>query len=135
MKILLDTHILVWMHTDDTRLTSKVLEYVMSPQNTVYYSSVSIWESEIKHNTHPEDFPFSGRDLDLLSRKANLDCLLMKPEHAFELGSLIYSDKAPQKHKDPFDRLLICQAKVENMLFLTHDCLIPYYNEACVVFV
>lgn len=63
----------------------------------------------MKYNLHPEDFPFSGRELNALS------------------------EKAPQKHKDPFDKILICQAKVEDMLFLTHDHLILYYNESCVV--
>ena len=49
------------------------------------------------------------------------------------LDTLSYSDKASRVHKDPFDRLLICQAKSENMLFLTHDELIPFYNESCII--
>jgi PIN domain nuclease of toxin-antitoxin system len=133
MRILVDTHILVWMHTFDRRLSSKAIDFIMDPNNSIYYSAVSIWESEMKYNLHPEDFPFSGRELNALSEKANLNCLLLEPEHTFALGSLVYSEKAPQKHKDPFDKILICQAKVEDMLFLTHDHLIPYYNESCVV--
>lgn len=42
--------------------------------HSIYYSAVSIWESEMKHNLHPEDFPFSGRELNALSEKANLNC-------------------------------------------------------------
>jgi PIN domain nuclease of toxin-antitoxin system len=133
MKILVDTHVLVWMHTDDHRLTPKILDIVMNPNNSVYFSAISIWESEMKYILHPDDFPFSGKELHTLSISANLNCLLLKPEHTFALGTLVYSEDAPQKHKDPFDRMLICQAKVENMLFLTHDHLIPYYNESCVV--
>ena len=49
------------------------------------------------------------------------------------LDTLYYSPKAPQTHKDPFDRILICQAKAESMLLMTHDSLIPYYNEPCVL--
>lgn len=53
--------------------------------------------------------------------------------HAYMLETLRYADNATKKHRDPFDRLLLAQAKVENMFFITHDELIPYYNEPCVV--
>ena len=44
-----------------------------------------------------------------------------------------YSEKAPREHRDPFDRMLLCQAKAENLNFVTHDELIPFYNENCVI--
>ena len=54
--------------------------------------------------------------------------------HAHMIGNLKYDLKAaPHEHRDPFDRLLLAQAKVENYLFLTHDQLMPYYNENCIV--
>lgn len=54
--------------------------------------------------------------------------------HALEMDNLHYDiDNAKVEHKDPFDRLLLAQAKYENMKFLTHDHLIPFYNEECVV--
>ena len=57
-------------------------------------------------------------------------------EHAYALKSLYYDSKAaPEKHNDPFDRLLLAQAKVEGMKFMTHDHLILFYNEPCVVLV
>ena len=67
--------------------------------------------------------------MDKLSLKANLSCLYIKPSHVIALGTLTYSKTAPKLHNDPFDRMLICQAKVENMFLMTHDSLIPYYNE------
>lgn len=47
--------------------------------------------------------------------------------------TLKHADNAPREHRDPFDRLLLAQAKAENMFFLTHDELIPFYNESCIV--
>ncbi len=55
------------------------------------------------------------------------------PKHAFMVETLRHAKNAPREHRDPFDRLLLAQAKSENMLFLTHDELIPYYNESCIV--
>lgn len=133
MNILLDTHILIWLHQNDGRLSQKAREIIINPQNEVFYSSISIWEAQMKYLKHPEVFSFSGEMLDRLSIEANLSCLYVKPSHSIALKSLSYSKNAPKLHNDPFDQMLICQAKVENMLFLTHDSLIPYYNEHCIV--
>lgn len=132
MRLLLDTHILVWFLTGDSKLSSNAFNMIMSQDNTVYYSPLSIWESEIKNMLHPNDFPFSGKDLDDLSKSSNLLFLPLLSNQITLLNTLNYSEKAPRPHKDPFDRMLICQAKAENMLFLTHDELIPYYNESCI---
>ena len=105
----------------------------MDNENLVYYSPVSIWESEIKHNLHPNDFPFSGKRLDELSKISGMIFLPLLSEQIFLLNSLRYSPDAKKAHKDPFDRMLICQAKAEDMQFLTHDELIPLYNESCVI--
>ncbi|MCR5622001.1 MAG: type II toxin-antitoxin system VapC family toxin [Treponema sp.] len=133
MKLLLDTHVLVWLHTNDVRLSQKARSLISDISNTVFYSPVTIWESEIKHSLHPEDFPFSGKRLDELSRAADIIFLPLLPKQIALLSSLQYSREAMRPHKDPFDRMLICQAKSEGMLFLTHDELIPYYSEPCVV--
>lgn len=133
MRLLLDTHILVWFLTGDTHLSSTAMNMIMSQENSVYYSPLSIWESEIKNMLHPNDFPFSGKDLDTLSKSSNLLFLPLLSNQITLLNTLTYSSNAPRPHKDPFDRMLICQAKAENMLFLTHDELIPYYNENCIV--
>ena len=64
-----------------------------------------------------------------------MKCLPVLPEHAVFLKTLSYSSDAPRPHKDPFDRMLISQAKAENMVFLTHDELLPFYKEPCVVLI
>ena len=133
MKILLDTHILIWFHKDDKRLSQKAREIILTPPNEVFYSTINIWEAQLKYLKHPETFKFSGEDLNILSIQANLSCIDIKPVHALALKTLFYSSDAPKPHNDPFDRMLICQAKVEKMLLLTHDASISYYNETCVL--
>ena len=134
MKILLDTHILIWFHTNGSELSNKAWKILLDPENEIYYSSVNIWETQIKHLKHSKEINFSGDDLNKMSVAAGLKCLNLKPEHCIELKSLVYDEKnAPLPHKDPFDRILICQAKSENMVLMTHDSLIPFYNEPCIL--
>ena len=61
---------------------------------------------------------FSEEYLDELSKRAGIRCLPVKSEHCIELKTLVYDESAPHPHKDPFDRILICQAKAENMLLM-----------------
>ena len=133
MNLLLDTHILIWVHTEDRRLSDKAKELLTNKANIIYYSPISIWESEIKLAIRPNDFLFSGKQLNMLCRAADMILLPLQPEHIFALSTLHYSETAPKPHKDPFDRMLICQAKTEGMKFITHDSLIPYYDEECVI--
>lgn len=135
MKILLDTHLLIWIHTNTSKLPKAFFAYAQDSENQFYYSSASIWETQIKYTKNKALFPISGSMLDKYCLQSGMNCLLIKPEHSFLLDTLAYSDKAQREHKDPFDRLLICQAKSEDMLFLTHDELLPYYNEPCVKFI
>ena len=134
MKVLLDTHILIWMHSSLSKLPETAKAILNNPDNDVFYSSVSIWESQIKHVLHPDYYTISGKILNNLSVQSGLTCLLLRPEHAAVLEFLRYDyENAPRPHKDPFDRMLICQAKSEGMFLLTHDSLLPYYNESCVL--
>ena len=133
MRILLDTHLLIWIHTNTQKLPQKVLQYIQNTENEIFFSSASIWETQIKYTKDKTTFPISGSILYYYCQQSGMKCLLVKPEHSFLLDTLSYSDKAPRVHKDPFDRLLICQAKSENMLFLTHDELIPFYNVSCII--
>ena len=133
MRILLDTHILIWLLTDDERLPEKARKMLSDNSSMSYYSPISIWESEIKFRLHPNDFPFSGESLALASRKSGLIEFAFKTEQIFLLPTLNYSESAPRPHKDPFDRLLLAQAKSGGLKFMTHDSLIPFYNEPCVL--
>lgn len=132
MNLLLDTHILIWALNDDPQLSQKAKEMIMDPDNAVYYSVVSIWEVSMKHSSHPEDLEFSGRELSEYCQDAGFLPLEMRDKYVYSLETLTRSENAP-RHNDPFDRMLVAQAKAENMSFITHDSLIPYYEERCII--
>ncbi len=132
MNLLLDTHILIWALNDDPQLSEKAKEMILEPGNAVYYSVMSIWEISIKHSTHPEDLEFSGKELSEFCQDAGFLPLELRDKHVYALETINRPENAP-RHNDPFDRMLVAQAKAENMSFLTHDSLIPYYEEKCII--
>lgn len=135
MDILLDTHILVWLLTGDQKLPAKVTELTESRANTTFFSSVSMWEIAIKRIVHPDKI--TGIPLEklmIMCEDARLNELCLKTQHTYFLETLTRPDDAPP-HKDPFDRILISQAKSERMTFITHDDRLTAYNEPCILYV
>lgn len=132
MNILLDSHVLLWALTDDIRLSQKARNYIMDSDNFIFYSAASVWELSVKHSLHPESIAFTAEELIQYCDEAGFDALDISVEHVLLLDTLKRPETAP-RHKDPFDRLLIAQAKAEGMLFLTHDALLPDYNESCII--
>lgn len=90
------------------------------------------WEIGIKHAKSPEKMPISAHLLVKSSDEAKIFSVPVTKEHALMLHTLHREENAPP-HNDPFDRMLIAQAKAENMIFLTHDGLLKDYNEMCVM--
>lgn len=131
MKLLLDTHILLWALSDDMQLPSKARKLLESEKNEIYYSLVSLWEIQIKCLAHPGQIDFTAEQVAEYCLESGFHRLPVSEEHIFCLRNLKRPESAPP-HKDPFDKLLICQAMTENMLFVTHDRLIPDYNELCI---
>ncbi|MBQ3403093.1 MAG: type II toxin-antitoxin system VapC family toxin [Synergistaceae bacterium] len=126
---------MIWLLTEDPKLPEKVAEMTKSKGNTTFFSSVSMWEIAIKRLVHPDKI--TGIPIEKLVVKcedANICELCLQTEHTFFLETLTRPEDAPP-HKDPFDRILISQAKSEGMTFLTHDDLLPYYNEPCILYV
>ncbi|MCD7982603.1 MAG: type II toxin-antitoxin system VapC family toxin [Clostridiales bacterium] len=132
MRYLLDTHIILWAITDDARLPQTAREIIEDRNNDIYYSAASVWEVAIKHNLHPDRMPFSGKELSSYCSESGYQSLSVREDHIFELEGLDYPDYAP-KHNDPFDRIMISQAKADDMIFITHDSLIPNYGEKCIM--
>ncbi len=133
MNYLADTHILIWAITDSPKLSKKAREILLSENNNIYYSFANVWEIAIKHSLHKSNITFSSQCFEEMCKLAGYSFLETKCNHAFIVETLKHADNAPREHRDPFDRLLLAQAKAENMLFLTHDELIPFYNESCIV--
>ena len=127
MKILLDTHILIWFVKDDKLLTKKAVEEITNAENEIYYSIISILEVEIKHINHPAEISLSGEQLLNFCKEYGFIQVPLEPSHILELKNLQRRADSPP-HKDPFDRLLICQAIVENMQLMTHDNRISEYD-------
>lgn len=134
MKVLLDTHIILWALAGDEKLPQKAKMIISQRDNEIYYSTASIWEIMIKHMNHPEHMPISGRQMSTYCRKAKYHMLPVLDEHVYALEGLQRMENAP-RHKDPLDCIMIAQAKAEKMIFVTHDSLLPDYMEECIVFV
>ena len=131
MKILCDTHIIIWYLTGDERLSAKARELLDDERNTVYFSLVSVWEVAIKHGRKPDKLTLSAQDFVTFCDEQGFVEYSLSQQHIFALNTLRRLADAPEHH-DPFDRLLLAQAKTDGLTFLTHDTLIPYYDEPCV---
>ncbi len=131
MKLLLDTHILLWVLSDHVRLPEKARKLIENDENEIYYSIASIWELQMKYLAHPDQIAFTPEQVAAFCKESGFYRVPIKEEHIFYLKNLKRPDTAPP-HKDPFDKILICQAMTENMLFITHDRLLPDYNEPCI---
>ena len=132
MNLLLDTHIAIWALNDDPLLSSKARDLILDPDNTIYYSTVSVWEVLLKHSRRPREIPFNEKDFSESCQEAGFIPLSLSDKHILAVNTLNRSEGA-KEHNDPFDRMLLSQAKVENMSFITHDELIPGYNEKCII--
>ena len=126
MRILLDTHMALWALTDSPQLPTKARDMISDPANQVYFSSASIWEIAIKHGLARRDMPISGEEAHRLFIEAGYEELTMTGIHAAATETL------PRHHADPFDRMLVAQAKAEPMHLLTHDRMLMKYGNPIV---
>ena len=126
MKILLDTHVLIWYFADDKKLSDEVHRLIKNEANEIYYSALSIFEIELKHANHPDTMPFTGEEIIKYCRKVGFKPLRLNQNHALAVKKLRRKENTPP-HRDPFDRLMISQAIVESMIFITHDARIAEY--------
>ncbi len=115
MSLLLDTHLLLWTAGDPGRLSSEAQDLLGNPNTELMFSTASIWEVVIKSALGRDDFRVDPRQLRDGLIQNDYRELAIRSEHALAVGSL------PPIHKDPFDRILIAQAQVENVTLLTMD--------------
>lgn len=131
MRLLLDTHILLWTLTDNPRLSPEARSLINDQSNQVLFSSAALWEVEIKHQAHPDRMLCDAEQVSGFANQSGFQCLQIAERHVLALPTLSY-DQTAKSHNDPFDRIMVCQAKVDGLTFLTHDSLIPHYGESCV---
>lgn len=122
MKLLLDTHLLLWTAAVSERVGADARTLIDDPANTVCFSVIAIWETAIKYGLRRKDFGFEPRTFRRNLLRAGFDEIEIRSEHALAVSSL------PALHRDPFDRLLIAQAAVEGMTLVTSDRLIAQYG-------
>lgn len=118
MRYLLDTHIWLWWLSNDSRLSKKAKTMISDPEHQIFISAVTAWEITIKKALGKLDAP------DNLIEAVEHDGFDMLPvtfHHIEKLQSL------PVLHQDPFDRLLIAQAQIDHLCFMTHDQQVAKY--------
>jgi PIN domain nuclease of toxin-antitoxin system len=112
LRVLLDTHVLLWSFFAPERIGGEAARAFRDPATTPVVSVATFWEIAIKRAmdklTVPDDFPDRVRAL-------GHEILPIRTQHAWRAGGL------PNHHRDPFDRLLIAQAQVEGLMLATHD--------------
>ncbi len=122
MKLLLDTHLLLWAAGQPERLSDEARGWIENVESELMFSAASIWETAIKSGLGRRDFVVDVR----LWRRGLLDNgyheLSITSQHAVAVGEL------PVVHRDPFDRILLAQANVEGILLLTSDALLARYQ-------
>jgi PIN domain nuclease of toxin-antitoxin system len=122
MRILLDTHIFLWFISGDNQLSADVRDSIRDPSNEVYLSAISVWETVVKYQLgklplpeHPGTYLPKQRDIHQI---VSLD---LNELSVVQLANL------PPLHRDPFDRMLICQALQHGLTIATMDAVVRAY--------
>jgi PIN domain nuclease of toxin-antitoxin system len=122
MKLLLDTHVLIWWSLDSVKLTKKIYELLTDPNNTLVVSIASIWEMQVKVQLGKLDLDRKVSELITHQQQINnLEVLSIDPAHVYALESL------PNEHRDPFDRIIIAESIVEEIPLLSADKVFERY--------
>jgi len=126
MKYLLDTHIILWAALDVRKLSRKAKKILEDPDNILYFSPVSLWEISIKHAKHPDQMPITSERAKELALNMGLVELPVRSRHGVDISNL------PEIHSDPFDRMLITQARSDGLLLISHDDKVVAYGAGVV---
>lgn len=124
MRLVLDTHTLIWAAIGDDKLSSAAAQLIDDEANTLYFSAASIWELTIKGAERTGVIP-------AVLRKVLIDAgyleLPITSDHGLTVGNL------PNHHRDPFDRIMVAQALAEGISLVTHDSAMHGYPHTIIV--
>jgi PIN domain nuclease of toxin-antitoxin system len=126
VRLLLDTHVLIWALVEPQRLAAKVRAELEDPDNAVLFSAASAWEMAIKSALGRADFQVSPETLVRAAEATGFVELPVRSAAALKVASLL------PHHRDPFDRLLVAQAMTEPALLYTADVQLLPYSELVV---
>ena len=122
MRLLLDTHAFIWWDSEPEKLSDRVLALCQDAENELILSVVSLWEIQIKSDL--DKIKLKAPLMELVEGQQQLNALRLLPvdaPHVFELNAL------PPLHNDPFDRMLVAQARVEGLRLVSHDSIVKDY--------
>lgn len=122
ISYLIDTHVLLWWLSQDKKLSKKINDLIADPDNDIMVSAVSVWEIVIKKSLNKLESPENLKEILI---ENDIKILPMTADHALCVEHL------PFLHQDPFDRLLIAQCIIEDLIFVTADKIIPQYAIKC----
>lgn len=122
MRLLLDTHIFLWLITGDQRLPEAMQRDILNPENEVYLSAISLWEISVKYQLGKLPLPEPPENYLPVQRERHMIASLPLDE-----ASVSQLAKLPSIHRDPFDRILICQALEHRLTIVTVDEMIRAY--------
>jgi PIN domain nuclease of toxin-antitoxin system len=122
MKLLLDTHVLVWWSSSLERLSTNVYDLITDPTNTLMFSIASVWEIQIKYQLGKLNL--SSQLPNLIESQQRINKLQILP---IELSHIYALDGLPNHHRDPCDRIVIAQTIVENIPLLSVDTVFDAY--------
>jgi PIN domain nuclease of toxin-antitoxin system len=127
MKLLLDTHIFLWFISGNTQLSNEVRDAIRNSDNEVYLSPISVWEVIVKYQLGKLPLPESP------------EIYLPKQREFHQIASLAFDEisvtqlaKLPPLHRDPFERMLVCQALQHELTIATVDSLVRTYLVNCI---
>ena len=121
MKLLLDTHFLLWAAGEPARLSPDAVVLIEAEENELFFSAASLWEVVVKSRLGRDGFGVDARLLRRGLRDNGYQEVPIASEHVLAVAGL------PNIHKDPFDRILVAQALVEGITLLTGDSLVAQY--------
>ena len=122
MRVLLDTHLLLWSMASSRRLPKEVRSLILDEANEVFYSAASVWEVAIKSALRRRDFRANPTVLVRALAHSGFSELPVTAAHAARVAGL------PPIHRDPFDRLLVAQSLAEPLTLLTNDAALVRYG-------
>lgn len=122
MGYILDTNALIFYLYDPEQLSETAVDIVYNENNQIYVSIVSLWEIAIKSSIGKLKIKNSMQEIAGICSQYKIELLAINPMHLDPIADL------PQIHGNPFDRLIISQALVENLTIVTRDSIIPKYN-------
>lgn len=123
MKLLLDTHVILWALEDSSRLPIHIRDMIIDERNEIYVSTISLWEIAIKHKIQPNVMIYSATEIRDFCQRAGYIFLSLNVDNI-----AMYEKYDLSTHLDPFDQMLAIQSETHGMRLLTHDEKIKQYN-------